>query len=60
MIQEDLNLVAPHGIGMELVVEIDELTNPVTIAIFSLWTEMAASANDGNLVKQAGGGEVTS
>lgn len=59
MIQEGFNLGAPHGIGMALAVEIDELPNPISVAIFSARTEMAAPANDGNLVKQAGGGGVT-
>lgn len=59
MIQESFNLGAAHGVGMTLVVEIDELSNPITVTVFSARTEMAAPANDGNLFKQAGRGGVT-
>jgi hypothetical protein len=35
-------------------VEIDELPNPVTVAIFGAGAKMPTTANDGKLIEQAG------
>jgi hypothetical protein len=39
---------------MAFAVEQDELTNPVAIGLLGIAAEVAAPANDGNLVEQAG------
>jgi hypothetical protein len=39
---------------MAFAVEQDELTNPVAIRLLGVAAEMAAPADDGNLVEQAG------
>jgi hypothetical protein len=46
---------------MAFAVEEDELTNPVTIGLLRIAAEMAAPADDRNLVEQAGtvGGGLT-
>jgi hypothetical protein len=52
MVQEGFHLRPAHGVGVALAVEIDELTNPGTVAIFGSGTEVPAAADDGNLVEQ--------
>ena len=44
---------------MLLVVEVDVLPDPVTVAVFGAGAEMTPAANDGDLFQQAGWGGLT-
>jgi hypothetical protein len=61
VVQKDFDLGRTHFGGMTFAVEQDELTNPVAIRFLGIVAEMAAPADDRNLVEQAGtaGGVVT-
>ena len=55
MVQEGFYLRPAHGIRVALPLEIDELPDPGTVAVFSAGTEVPTAADDGNLIEQAGG-----
>lgn len=59
MVQEGLDLRPAHSVRVALPVEIDELSDPGAVAVFSAGTEVPATADDGNLVEQAGGRGLT-
>lgn len=55
MVEESFHLGGPQRAGMALVMEIDELANPVLVAILGTRAVMAATADDGYKIHQAGG-----
>jgi len=59
MVQEGFYFRPAHGVRVALPVEIDELPNPVTIAVFGAGAEMTPAAYDRNLIHQAGWGGLT-
>jgi hypothetical protein len=61
MVEEGLDLCRTQFRGVALAVEQNELADPIAIGLLGVAAEMAAPANDGNLVEQPGpvGGCVT-
>ena len=51
MVQEGLHLWPAHRVRVALPVEIDELPDPETVAVFGAGAEMPAAADDGNSSK---------
>jgi hypothetical protein len=55
MVQEGLNLPCTELRRVLLVVKQDVLTNPVPIGLFGTLTEVPATADGRDLIKQTGG-----
>jgi hypothetical protein len=51
VIQKSLDFSPAHGVGMLLVVEVNVLPDPVTVAVLCAWAEMALAANDRDLIQ---------
>lgn len=59
VIEECLDLSIPQRVGMPFVVKVDELSNPGSVAVFCVETEVTAAANDRKLIHKTGWGGLT-